>query len=109
MQLVWCIAAEEQQAAAVTASRMSDLQRALDVMMNGELANKTAAQDEWILEKPEWMLLPKDEWTSEQLKLAASFEAEQQKLDDERDKRRHTLESEAWTLHNRLHHVAECA
>lgn len=63
-------------------------------MMDGVLKSKGSANVVWVLEKPDWMLQPVSEWTDEQKELAQQFQAEQKRLDDQRESRKQALEGE---------------
>lgn len=63
-------------------------------MMDGVLKSKGSANVVWVLEKPDWMLQPTSEWSDEQKELAQQFQAEQKRLDDQRESRKQALEGE---------------
>ena len=99
-------AAKEEAARAAAAASSDIFGRALNTMMNGELAARTAEQEVWTLEKPDWMLAPAQGWTDDQKRLASEFAAEQKRLDDEREKRRSSLEAEVSSPRANAHCLA---
>lgn len=69
-------------------------ERALKQMMNGQVNSKRSTNVVWVLQKPDWMLQPSAGWSDEQKDLAQQFQAEQKRLDEQRESRRQILEGE---------------
>jgi hypothetical protein len=97
--------AEAEGVQASTAANDDIFHRALQAMMNGELAARDAAQEVWTLEKPDWMLASSQGWSEEEKRLAGEFAVEQKRLDNEREMRRSCLEAEVTLSLPCIHHV----
>lgn len=71
------------------------IQRALDDMMGGTLeAKKETSNGCDELQRPEWMGLPIESMTEDQVKTVREYEARLKALNEERDKQKKLLETE---------------
>uniref|UniRef100_A0A7S3D8R0 Cilia- and flagella-associated protein 43 n=1 Tax=Palpitomonas bilix TaxID=652834 RepID=A0A7S3D8R0_9EUKA len=91
------VEAEEKERKAREEAQKGDksIQRALNDMMGGTLeAKKEAGDGADELIRPEWMDMPVESMTDEQVKAVREFEAKLKALNEERDKQRKLLETE---------------